>query len=202
MALSAELINLGYRTICVYSGALRFPRMIGKGFNGERLPGGPYLVVQFVGAGVLFFLSSLTAYFVPIYNPLLNLAAGAVLAVVVGSALAAVPTDGINLMSQTIWIAGLLVSNAPSASELMPTADPISLIGGDVMLLEPPRRQRRQAAPTPQAPARHHTPTTAPTVPAPQAPQLDPVTEPLSAATTASSSNAAAAVFGAFARTS
>lgn len=194
MALSAELVNLGYRTICVYSGALRFPRMIGKGFNGERLPGGPYLVVQFVGAGVLFFLSSLTAYFIPIYNPLINLVAGAFLALLVGSALAAVPTDGVNLISQAIWIAGLMVSNAPSASELMPKADPISLIGGDVMLLEPPRRQRRPAAPTPKAPARHQAPPTAPV------PQPDPVTEPLAA--TAASSNAAAAVFGAFARTS
>ncbi|SKU60956.1 hypothetical protein [Mycobacteroides abscessus] len=198
MSLSAELINMGYRTICVYSGALRFPRMIGKGFNGERLPGGPYLVVQFVGAGVLFFLASLTAYFIPIYNPLLNLAAGAVLALVVGSALAAVPTDGVNLISQTIWLAGLLVSNAPSASELMPTADPIALIGGDVMLLEPPRRQRQQPAPTQKAPARHQAPACEPTLPCTRP---DPVTEPLTAAA-AASSHAAAAVFGAFARTS
>lgn len=147
MALSAELLNLGYTTTRVYTMALRFPRMVGKGFNGERLPGGPYTVAQFIGGGLIFGLSGISAYYVPVLNPLINLLIGAVLALIVGNVLAAIPVDGIPIVTRTSWVIGLLASTAPSTSELMPTTSPITVVGGEVTVLAPPR---------PQSPRRTH----------------------------------------------
>ena len=142
MALSAELLNLGYTTVRVYTMALRFPRMVGKGFNGERLPGGPYTIHQFIGGGLIFGLSGISAYYVPVVNPLINLLIGALLALIVGNILAAIPVDGIPIFTRMAWVAGLLASTAPSTSELMPTTSPVTVVGGEVtVLLAPPRLQ-------------------------------------------------------------
>lgn len=165
MALSAELLNLGYTTTRVYTMALRFPRMVGKGFNGERLPGGPYTVAQFIGGGLIFGLSGISAYYVPVLNPLINLLIGAVLALIVGNVLATIPVDGIPIVTRTSWVIGLLASTAPSTSELMPTTSPITVVGGDVTVLAPPRPQsprrthRRHGEAVPSRPAQPTTPT-------------------------------------------
>lgn len=139
MALSAELLNLGYTTVRVYTMALRFPRMVGKGFNGERLPGGPYTIHQFLGGGLIFGLSGISAYYVPVVNPLINLLIGALLALIVGNILATIPVDGIPIFTRMAWVAGLLASTAPSTSELMPTTSPVTVVGGEVTVLPPPR---------------------------------------------------------------
>lgn len=142
MALSAELTDCGYRSIRVYTLAMRFPRMVGKGFNGERLPGGPYTVPQFVGGGMIFGLSGISAYYCPIGNPIINVLIGAGLAFLVGGALANIPVDGIRLTTRLRWLAGLLVSRAPSTTEVMPTGSPLALVGGDVMVLSSPRQSK------------------------------------------------------------
>ncbi|WP_102144349.1 hypothetical protein [Mycobacterium hubeiense] len=152
MALGAELIDMGYRSVRVYTLAMRFPRMVGKGFNGERLPGGPYTVPQFVGGGMTFGLSGISAYFLPIINPLVNLLIGAGLTIVIGGALANIPLDGIKITTRLGWMLGLLVSTAPSTSELMPAASPVAVVGGDVIVVDFPRRhtpptRRRPAQP-------------------------------------------------------
>lgn len=140
MALSSELTALGYRSARVYTPAMRFPRMVGKGFHGEPLPGGPYTVAQFVGGGLIFGLSGISAYLAPIINPLINLVAGACLTVVVGGLLTNVPVDGIKLGTRLVWMLGLLASTAPTASELMPTSNPVVVVGGEVLVIDPPRR--------------------------------------------------------------
>jgi hypothetical protein len=84
MSLNGELTDLGYRSVRVYTLAMRFPRMVGKGFNGERLPGGPYTVPQFVGGGMTFGLSGISAYYLPLGNPLINLLIGAGLTFLIG----------------------------------------------------------------------------------------------------------------------
>ena len=137
MALSAELLNLGYTTVRVYTMALRFPRMVGKGFNGERLQGGPYTIHQFIGGGLIFGLSGISAYYVPVVNPLINLLIGALLALIVGNILAAIPVDGIPIFTRMAWVAGLLASTAPSTSELMPTTSPVTVVGGQDQAQEP-----------------------------------------------------------------
>lgn len=149
MALSTELVELGYRAVRVYTMALRFPRMVGKGFNGERLPGGPYTVHQFIGGGLIFGLSGISAYYTPVINPIVNLLAGAGLALVIGNLLATIPVDGIPILTRISWVAGLLASTAPSTSELMPTTSPVTVVGGDVAVLAPPRVQTSR-------PQRHH----------------------------------------------
>lgn len=213
----ATLAELGYQPVRIYSAALNFPRMIGKGLNGERLPGGPYLVIQFVGGGAIFMLSGVSAYLFPIYNPLINLGIGVALAMLVGGALAAVPTDGISMWPRVLWLFGLLVSVAPTTSEPMPTHSPVALIGGDVMLLEPPRRYQQSTPPTrttnddtydDEADADEQTPFSAPVEAvsearaprhaAPAGYDAEPITEPLPVPGPASST-AAASVFGALA---
>lgn len=209
----ATLAELGYQPVRIYSAALNFPRMIGKGLNGERLPGGPYLVIQFVGGGAIFMLSGVSAYLFPIYNPLINLGIGVALAMLVGGALAAVPTDGISMWPRVLWLFGLLVSIAPTTSEPMPTHSPVALIGGDVMLLEPPRRYQQSTAPahttnddTYDDAADEQTPPSAPAVSesrqprhaAPAGYDAEPITEALPVPGPASST-AAASVFGALA---
>ena len=192
MALSAELTEMGYRVVRVYTLAMRFPRMVGKGFNGERLPGGPYTLPQFVGGGMIFGLSGISAYFVPIINPLINLLAGAALTVVVGGLLANIPIDGIKLTTRLGWLLGLLLSTAPSTSELMPATSPVAVVGGDVIVLEVARRTR-QAAP-PRRTQNTTVPSREPLIPAPAAPPHAPSAPAVAAAP------AAAAVFGALTR--
>ncbi|WP_061010033.1 hypothetical protein [Mycolicibacterium mucogenicum] len=160
MALHEKLLDQGYRPVRVYTAAMRFPRMIGKGLRGERLIGGPYMVAQFLGAGSIFGLSGISAAYMPIGNPLVNLVVGAVIGFLVGSALAAVPVDGIKLSTRLSWILGLLVSTAPTASEAMPTESPVAIVGGDVVDLSPPRvkphtRRRPPAVQPPTPPSTH-----------------------------------------------
>lgn len=194
MALSAELTDLGYRAVRVYTLAMRFPRMVGKGFNGERLPGGPYTLPQFVGGGMIFGLSGISAYFLPIINPLINLLAGAPLTVIVGGLLANIPIDGIRLTTRMGWLLGLLLSTAPSTSEPMPTTSPVAVVGGDVIMLEFTRRTPRQTMPARQPRNGATTATREPLFPPPAPPQAPPV-PPVTAAPVA-----AAAVFGALTR--
>lgn len=191
MALSAELTDLGYRAVRVYTLAMRFPRMVGKGFNGERLPGGPYTLPQFVGGGMIFGLSGISAYFVPIINPLINLLAGAALTVIVGGLLSNIPIDGIKLTTRLAWLLGLLLSTAPSTSELMPATSPVAVVGGDVIVLDFVRPASRQAAPARQTPAGAAPATRKPLLPAPTPPAPPPV---------AAAPVAAAAVFGSLTR--
>lgn len=179
MALSAELTEMGYRVVRVYTLAMRFPRMVGKGFNGERLPGGPFTVPQFVGGGLIFGLSGISAYVMPIINPLINLLAGAALTVVVGGLLANIPIDGIKITTRLRWIFGLLLSTAPSTSELMPAISPVAVVGGEVIMLDFARRGRTPTS----ARARRPQNTTGPVFDTPAPP-----------------SHTAVAVFGAFTR--
>lgn len=194
MALSAELTDLGYRAVRVYTLAMRFPRMVGKGFNGERLPGGPYTLPQFVGGGMIFGLSGISAYVMPIINPLVNLLAGAALTVIVGGLLSNIPIDGIRLTTRLGWLLGLLLSTAPSTSELMPATSPVAIVGGDVIMLDFSHRAPRRTTPTHQVHNRTMTsaPAREPLSPAPpQTPSMPPV---------AAAPLAAAAVFGALTR--
>lgn len=159
MALHEKLLDQGYRPVRVYTAAMRFPRMIGKGLRGERLIGGPYMVSQFLGAGSIFGLSGISAAYMPIGNPLVNLVGGAIIGFLVGSALAAVPVDGIKLTTRIGWILGLLISTAPTASEAMPTESPVAIVGGDVLDLSPPRvkaHARRRPQPVPPTPPNTH----------------------------------------------
>lgn len=209
MALHEKLLDQGYRPVRVYTAAMRFPRMIGKGLRGERLIGGPYMVSQFLGAGSIFGLSGISAAYMPIGNPLVNLVAGAIIGFLVGSALAAVPVDGIKLTTRVGWILGLLMSTAPTASEAMPTESPVAIVGGDVLDLSPPRvkphtrRTRTQPVP-PAAPPNTHPADGRPTSHAPLHPlfQRRSTAEPTPAGAsspgaTAVPPAAAASVFGA-----
>lgn len=198
MARNADLTDMGYVAIRVYTLAMRFPRMIGKGFNGERLPGGPYTLHQFVGGGLIFGLAGISAYYIPIINPLVNLLVGAGLTLVIGSALAHVPIDGIRLRTRLLWILGLCISTAPTASEPMPTSSPLALIGGEVLLLEPPPRQRR-LQPAPGAGRRDPSRLQRSAVPAFFAAADHADTAPRTPRT--QTSHSAAAVFGALTRT-
>ena len=154
MALNTQMTEMGCRAVRVYTLAMRFPRMVGKGFNGERLPGGPYTVPQFVGGGMTFGLSGISAYYLPIINPLVNLLIGAAITVVIGGALANVPMDGIKMTTRIGWVLGLLVSTAPSTTELMPAASPVAIVGGEVIMLDfaRPRAPRRVDPTAPPAP--------------------------------------------------
>lgn len=194
MASGPEAADLGYRAVRVYTLAMRFPRMVGKGFNGERLPGGPYTVPQFVGGGLTFGLSGISAYYCPLGNPLLNLVVGAGLTFLIGGALANVPVDGIRITTRLMWIAGLLVSTAPTASELMPTGSPVAIVGGDVAVLEEPHRdppmpRRTRRGPVDLAPQPRQ-----PLLTSTAAPRRR---SPAPAAATGTAAPAAAAVFGA-----
>lgn len=194
MASGADAADLGYRTVRIYTLAMRFPRMVGKGFNGERLPGGPYTVPQFVGGGLTFGLSGISAYYCPLGNPLLNLLIGAGLTFLIGGALANIPVDGIRITTRLMWIAGLLVSTSPTTSEMMPTGSPIAIVGGEVAVLDEPRRE-----PRPPRPPRRRT---ADPAPPPRPPLLASTASARAPVTSAAppgrvSAPAAAAVFGA-----
>lgn len=194
MASGADTTDLGYRTVRIYTLAMRFPRMVGKGFNGERLPGGPYTIPQFVGGGMTFGLSGISAYYCPLGNPLLNLLIGAGLTFLIGGALANIPVDGIRITTRLMWIAGLLASTSPTTSEMMPTGSPIAIVGGEVAVLDDPRRD----PPSPRRPRRR----TADAAPPPRPPLLAstaPAPAPPAAAAPPGrvSAPAAAAVFGA-----
>lgn len=194
MASGVDAADLGYRTVRIYTLAMRFPRMVGKGFNGERLPGGPYTVPQFVGGGLTFGLSGISAYYCPLGNPLLNLLIGAGLTFLIGGALANIPVDGIRITTRLMWIAGLLVSTSPTTSEMMPTGSPIAIVGGEVAVLDEPRREPCP----PRSPRRR----TADPAPPPRPPLLSSTTSARAPVTSAAppvrvSAPAAAAVFGA-----
>ena len=200
MASGADTADLGYRPVRIYTLAMRFPRMVGKGFNGERLPGGPYTVPQFVGGGMTFGLSGISAYYCPLGNPLLNLLIGAGLTFLIGGALANIPVDGIRITTRLMWIAGLLVSTSPTTSEMMPTGSPIAIVGGEVAVLDEPQRDprplRRPRRRTPDAAPPPRPPLLASTAPVRAAAPPTPTSAPPIAPGRASAP-AAAAVFGA-----
>jgi hypothetical protein len=117
--LSADVIK-------VFTPIKRVPTMIGKAQNGQKIPFGPYTLLQVGGGSIVVLLASVCAMTFPI-NPAITFVAGLIVAAVSVFALGLIPYTGIRIGSRAMWVGRLFVARKPVAASGMPVTDDSAL---------------------------------------------------------------------------
>jgi hypothetical protein len=112
--LSADVIK-------VFTPVKRVPTMIGKAQNGQKIPFGPYTLLQVGGGSVTILLASVCAMTFPI-NPAITFVAGLIIAAVTVFGLGLIPYTGIRIGSRAMWIGRILAGRKPVAASGMPVS--------------------------------------------------------------------------------
>lgn len=109
------------QVIKVFTPIKRVPTMIGKAQNGQKLPFGPYTLLQVGGGVVALLVTSVGAMTLPA-NPAVTFIAGLVITSLVVFSLGLVPYTGVRISSRALWVAKLIVFRKPVSASGMPIA--------------------------------------------------------------------------------
>lgn len=118
--------------IKVFTPIKRVPTMIGKSQNGQKLPFGPYTLLQVAGGAVVVLFAAVCAMTLPI-NPAVTFVIGLIFTVVTVFLLGLVPYTGVRISSRALWVGRLLLLRRPVSASGMPVTAESS---GDVVFVD------------------------------------------------------------------
>jgi hypothetical protein len=105
--------------IKVFTPIKRVPTMIGKSQNGQKLPFGPYTLLQVAGGCVVLIITAVGAMSLPC-NPAITFGTGLALTVGTVFGLGLVPYTGVRISSRALWIGRIVFSRKPVSASGMP----------------------------------------------------------------------------------
>lgn len=105
--------------IKVFTPIKRVPTMIGKSQNGQKLPFGPYTLLQVAGGCLVLMITAVCAMSLPC-NPAITFVTGLAFTVGTVFGLGLVPYTGVRISSRALWIGRILLSRKPVSASGMP----------------------------------------------------------------------------------
>lgn len=116
----------------VFTPIRRVPIMIGKSHNGQKLPFGPYTLLQVGGGCVVLSVTAIGVLTIPA-NPAITFVVGVVLTVVTMLGLGLIRYTGIRVVSRALWVGRILFLRKPVSASGIPVADDS---GGGALFVE------------------------------------------------------------------
>jgi hypothetical protein len=107
------------QVIKVFTPIKRVPTMIGKAQNGQKLPFGPYTLLQLGGGMAVLVVVAILTLSLPI-NPAITFAVGLIFTAVTVFLLRLVPYTGVRISSRIVWVGRIIFTRKPISASGMP----------------------------------------------------------------------------------